>query len=274
MRANFESSKAQDLARINAGGKEIAARQQVLKMELEIMKNDFMNHEMNLSDITERLIELGREVQAERQRTFGANYGADAKYLNLQTQLQTLKAELNKPIEDQTSELIQRKNVVTEQINKLNKILNNRDVAKKTQERIDELKDEERSLAAQLSEFEKQKFLIERFIKAKVNLLEETINSRFKLVKWKLFKTNINGGIEEVCEALVDGVSFSTNLNHAARVNAGLDIINVLSAHYGCTAPIFIDFRESVSRIIGTESQVINLIKSEPDKELRVEVDN
>ena len=270
MRTNFESTKAQDLAKINAGGKEIAARQQAIKAELGVLKDNLVNHELNLSDITERIAELGKEVEAERARTFGANYEADAKYNGLNTQLQVIKAELNKPIEDTTSELLKRKNEVSEQINELNKILNNRNVQIKTKERIDELKDEERTLAAQLSEFERQKYLIEQFIKAKVNLLEEMINSRFAMVKWKLFDVQINGGISECCEAMVDGVTYP-NVNHAGKVNAGLDIINVLAGHYGCTAPIFIDFRESVSQIIKTESQVINLIKSEQDKKLRVE---
>jgi len=271
MRANFGMTKDEILANINAAGKGIKAKQALIMDELEVLKNDLMNHEMNLLDIADRLVELDKELEAERQRTFGADYESDTKYSDLNTQLQAIKAELNKPVEDTTTELLQRKKEVTEQIDSLNKILNNRDVATKTKERIEELKDEERLLASQLSEFEKQKYLIEQFIKAKVNLLESNINSRFKLVKWKLFKTNINGGIEEMCEAMVDGVEFNSNLNHAARVNAGLDIINVLAEHYGCTAPIFIDFRESVSRIIETKSQVINLIKSEPDKVLRVE---
>ena len=272
MRANFEQNKANDLAKINTGGKEIAAKKKALVEDLELLNNDLINHELNLSIIVERIAELDKELEAERQRTFGSDYDADAKYSALDFQLQAIKAELIKPIEDTSAELLREKIEVTEEINKLNKLLNNRDVAIRTKDRIDELKDEERLLSGQLSEFEKQRYLIEQFIKAKVNLLEGNINSRFKLVKWKLFKTNINGGIEEICEAMVDGIGFSLNLNHAARVNAGIDIINVLAGHYGCTAPIFIDFRESVSRIIETGSQVINLIKSEPDKELRVEV--
>ena len=92
------------------------------------------------------------------------------------------------------------------------------------------------------------------------------------MVKWRLFETQINGGISECCEAMVDGVGWP-DVNHAGKVNGGIDCINILSKHYQCTAPIFIDFRESVSRIIETGSQVINLIKSEPDKVLRVEVD-
>ncbi|HBV87013.1 MAG TPA: hypothetical protein DEF42_10265 [Desulfosporosinus sp.] len=271
MRANFESTKAHALAKINEDGKAIASRINIRKNELEELESKLILTDLKRSELAERLTELNKEIEAERQRTFGANYEADAKYSTLQAQFQALKTELNKPIEDQTSELIQRKNEVAEKINELNKVLNNRDVQIRTQERIEELKDEERSLAGQLSEFEGHKYLIEQFVKAKVNLLEDTINSRFEIVKWKLFKVNINGGIEECCEAMADGVTWP-NVNHAGKVNSGLDIINVLAGHYGCTAPIFIDFRESVSRIIETKSQVVNLIKSEPDKVLRVEV--
>lgn len=271
MRANFENNKAKVLAQINTEGKANAERIKSLGSEIEEIQSKLDAFDAKLTEISEVLIDIDKEVEDERQRTFGANYDADARYSGLNTQLQDIKAELSKPVEDTSSDLLQQKNTVTEQIESLNKVLNNREVEKRTKARIDELKNEERTLASQLSEFEKQRYLIEQFIKAKVNLLESTINNRFKLVKWKLFDVQINGGISECCEAMVDGVTWP-NVNHAKKVNAGLDIINVLSDHYECTAPIFIDFRESVSRIIETKSQVINLIKSEPDKTLRVEV--
>jgi len=271
MLKNFEKTKFQDLSNISSRGKEIGLRQLEIKNEIEVLNNDLRDSEMCLSSVTERLDELDKELEAEKKRTYGADYKSDPAYSSFQLQLQGIKDELNKPIEDTTSELIQQKNEVSEQINTLNKLLNNRDVTIKTKERIDELKDEERTLSTQLSQFEKQRYLIEEFIKAKVNLLEDNINNKFKMVKWRLFDTQINGGISECCEAMVDGVGYP-DVNHAGKVNAGLDIINVLADHYGCVAPIFIDFRESVSRIIDTGSQVINLIKSEPDKTLRVEV--
>ena len=270
MSKNFEQTKARNLANIRTGGKEIGSNQLSITHEIEVLNQDQMKHEMDLNTVTDRLAELDKELQAEKGRTYGGDYDTDSKYSALNTQMQSLKTELNKPIEDTTTELLERKKGISEQINALNKILNNRDISIKTQERIDELKDEERTLSSQLSQFEKQRYLIEEFIKAKVNLLEDNINSKFLMVKWRLFDTQINGGISECCEAMVDGVGYP-NVNHAGKVNAGLDIINVLAGHYGCVAPIFIDFRESVSRIIDTGSQVINLIKSEEDKTLRVE---
>jgi len=86
-----------------------------------------------------------------------------------------------------------------------------------------------------------------------------------------MFRNQVNGGLEEVCEPCINGVPFTSNLNTAARINAGLDIINTLCAHYGVNAPIFVDNRESTNRIIDVDSQVINLIVSK-DKKLKVEV--
>ena len=58
------------------------------------------------------------------------------------------------------------------------------------------------------------------------------------------------------------------------KLNTGLDIINGLCKNYGVYAPIFIDNRESVTEIIETESQIINLIVNADDKKIRVEADN
>ena len=102
-------------------------------------------------------------------------------------------------------------------------------------------------------------------------MLEEKINSKFKYARFKLFKTNINGGIEEVCETIFNGVPYSSGLNNAARINVGLDIISTLSEHYGVTAPIFVDNSEAVTKLIDINSQVISLVVSEKDKELRIE---
>jgi len=104
-------------------------------------------------------------------------------------------------------------------------------------------------------------------------MLESKINSRFKLARFKLFEQQINGGLSECCETLYNGVPYSGGLNNGARINVGLDIINTLSEHYNFRAPIFIDNKEAITKLIETDSQVISLLVSEPDKKLRVEVE-
>ncbi|WP_078370813.1 hypothetical protein, partial [Staphylococcus aureus] len=76
---------------------------------------------------------------------------------------------------------------------------------------------------------------------------------------------------EETCSTTVNGVEYDSGLNNASRINVGLDIINTLSKHFKVTAPIFIDNAESVTELIKTESQQIQLIVNEQDKKLRME---
>lgn len=137
--------------------------------------------------------------------------------------------------------------------------------------RIAELVAQEDLLAKEFAQLEEELFLTEEFVRSKVALLESRINSKFKHVRFKLFETQVNGGLEERCDTLIDGVPYGAGLNNAAEIIAGLDIINTLSEYHGFTAPIFIDNAEAVTKLIETKGQQISLVVSEKDKQLRVE---
>lgn len=114
--------------------------------------------------------------------------------------------------------------------------------------------------------------MCEEFIRTKVELLEGSINNKFAgSISFKLFNKQINGGLNECCEATVNGVPFS-NANTASQINAGLSIVNTLCNHFDVQAPIFIDNAESVNKIGETDSQLIKLIVS-LDNTLKVEVE-
>ena len=140
--------------------------------------------------------------------------------------------------------------------------------------RIDDLKADERRLAGELEALEAQLFLMERFELAQAEMLQERINARFQGVKFRMFNRLINGGIEPACVAMVDGVPYETGLNTAGQINAGLEIIDLLSRHVGLSAPVWVDRRESVVRLFPTRAQVISLVVSAPDKALRVECES
>lgn len=142
------------------------------------------------------------------------------------------------------------------------------------QTRIRELKAQEKDLNREYLDLEAELNLTDEFVRAKVNLLESKINSKFRFARFKLFHQQINGGLTECCTTMIDGVPFGSGLNQASEINSGLDIINTLSEHYGFTAPIFVDNAESVTQLIETNAQVIRLIVSKPDHKLRVENDN
>jgi len=121
-----------------------------------------------------------------------------------------------------------------------------------------ELEAEQESLAQQVADVENNEYGLTIFAHTKTKMFESLINERFEYVKFKLFNFQINGGIEDTCECTVDGVPYS-DLNNAAKINAGLDIINTLSNHNQVIAPIFIDNRESVNNLIDCAAQIISL---------------
>ena len=155
-------------------------------------------------------------------------------------------------------------------IDEINKAIAGRDLAERQKARIAELEADEKRLATEYGELDKMAYLIDEFIKHKVDLLSEEINSHFKFAKFKLFDVQINGGIAECCEVTYKGVSYS-DLNNASRINIGIDIINTLCKLNDRFCPVIIDNSESVTDILQTESQQVRLVVSADDKALRVE---
>ena len=143
--------------------------------------------------------------------------------------------------------------------------------------RIAELEGQEKALSARYEELERGIFLCEQFTKAKVRMLTDRINGKFRSVRFRLFIEQVNGGIKDDCEVLVPSEAGAMvpyrDANNAARINAGLEIIGALSAHWNTSMPVFIDNAESVTRLCGTLTQTIRLVVSEPDKVLRLELD-
>ncbi|EGQ3651378.1 ATPase [Staphylococcus pseudintermedius] len=139
---------------------------------------------------------------------------------------------------------------------------------KRSEQRIKELRTKEDNLLEEKEEYAYQLYQLNLFTTTKINILTDNINEKFDMAEFKLFNQLVNGELEETCITLVDGVEYSGGLNNAARINVGLDIINTLCKHYNVTAPIFIDNAESVTNVINTEAQQIQLIVSEDNRGL------
>lgn len=137
--------------------------------------------------------------------------------------------------------------------------------------RVKELEARQREVGAEYEKLEGHLYLLEQFVRTKSRILTDLINQQFTLAKWNLFENQVNGGLSEICEVTVGGVPF-TDLNTAARINVGLDIINTLALHHAFIPPVVIDGAESVTMPLATQGQQIQLIVSPIDKTLRVEV--
>ena len=112
--------------------------------------------------------------------------------------------------------------------------------------------------------------LLAKFVKIKSEVVTKKVNEMFTLIRWKMFNTLLNGGVEPCCELTVKGVPYS-DLNTGGRINAGREIISVLCSYYDVYPPVFTDNAEAVTGLYPLKNQCINLIVSESDKVLRIE---
>lgn len=142
----------------------------------------------------------------------------------------------------------------------------------KVEERIAELEKEKAEVGQKIAEQEQMIDLTEEFIREKMSRISSVINEKFKIVSFKLFDNQINGGLKECCECTVNGVPYSS-LNNGMRICAGLDIVQSLSELNAVNCPVFIDNSEAVneSNFPKMPNQMVYLVVTD-DKELKVEV--
>ena len=138
--------------------------------------------------------------------------------------------------------------------------------------RIMSLRTEQREVSQKVAEQEKMIYLLEEFIRFKMNNVSDEINNKFDGVNFKLFENQINGGLKETCELTVNGVPYGS-LNAGHRIVAGLQIIKSLQGLYGVYMPVFVDNAESVNdfNLPTMDCQMILLKVS--DEDLKVEVE-
>lgn len=141
---------------------------------------------------------------------------------------------------------------------------------KKADARIKELEARQDELSAQAEELERGKYLCELFTRRKAELLDDTVNSRFETLKFRLFDEQINGGIKDDCEALIPcgdtSVPFKS-ANTASRINAALEMIAALQEYYGIEMPVWVDGCESITRPKEIPAQTIRMHAVKQKKE-------
>lgn len=267
----FNAKKSSDLETIAKKG--TAAKEKVSTLNQE---NQLINNE--LEDLNKQLETADKAINSYQEKLANAESQAipltdNSEYKSLVEEKKQLEGKVSQAqnnVMDSVEKVRQEITPIKEQQSKLQEQLSSISLSQKSRDRIKELELQQEQLTEEFERQEEMLYLSDEFIKTKVNLLEEKINNEFSMAKFKLFNQNINGGLEETCEVMYKGVTYS-NLNNAAKVNVGLDIINKLSEHYGVSAPIMFDNAESVTNLIDSNAQIIRLIVSPADKQLRIE---
>lgn len=231
------------------------------------MKQSYMEQQdimaVKVDGLTNQIVDKQKEYDSqfkEYEELQEPNIDDDPAYKDLKAELFILELDDGNEADDdkllkidtELKELKSKKLALETELNKF-KMAADIDI------RIAELETQQRKLAEEKNLLDETSFLIDEFVKTKVDLLEQSINSHFEYARFKMFNVLVNGSIEECCETTYKGVPYRS-MNNAARMNVGLDIINALTKFYNVTAPVFIDNAEAVTDFIKCNSQTIKLV--------------
>jgi DNA repair exonuclease SbcCD ATPase subunit len=271
-RFKFDTDKKVELNRLNTIGTEkkeliteLTKKNADLNTEIDALKKQEQDAIAKKEELSNQLSEIPSE----------ADYTQNEDYVKLKAERDKVLADIEK-LESEgadkvVTDLKAEKADLQSQLDEVNKIIAQAANNVMIDDRIETLRDEQKEIGQKVADQEQMLYLLEEFIRFKLNKVSESINSHFKTVNFKLFEMQLNGGMKDCCECTVNGVGYS-DLNNGHKILAGLDIIRSLSELYGVSVPIFVDNAESLNEfnVPDMDAQLILLTVSE-DKQLKVE---
>lgn len=269
---SFEAQKAKRLREIEQTANAKKEAKALLESHIAEIKKEIEQLE---ADIKQKQAEIIAAEASVIEPVDMADY--QAKKAAATVKINALSGELADMMADCTTARNDLQRQITEvkgQISEQMEIISKESLLEYSRNRVEELKEDAKNSAKCLEAIEGMLFLIDEYSRYKTKFVEDSINSLFRIARFRLFREQANGGIEDRCDVVLDGIDY-INLNNAAKINAGIDIINVLSVAYGVKVPLFIDNAESVTRLEHSNNQIIRLIVSQKnDKELRISYEN
>lgn len=265
---DFESNKEQTLLSINRKGKSAADSIKRDEAKIQEWLDKATEHGNALDELNKEKVDLQKELEA---LPGAVDLSSNEKYKTTQKALDDADGNLAKALdmmkdESEKQRLVRDKKLsIQSEIDAVNRVLAGKQAVANAKARADGLKEEQRRLSQAIATTEKEIYLLEQFNKAKVNLLSDQINAHFKVVKWKLFERQINGGYNPVCEPLVNGQAYSSALNSGHKILTELDIIHALQRIYDVSVPVFLDNAERINdfNIPEMDCQLITLSVTE-----------
>ena len=269
--SDFEERKAKNLADTTDRGNKLKSLADSEKEILKKLNEEFSELTKEKVNKKEELLSLEKQLS---ELPTNIDISDTEEYKAIQSQIAEKEQAMSQmnSADDVRQQLKCEESDLQEQLTEVEKQIALSENNAKIDERISELQAEQRAVSQKIADQEKMLYLLDEFIKYKLDKISDSINAMFDGVNWKLFSEQINGGVKEVCEVTYNGVPFQS-LNSGHRIIAGLQIIKALQNLYGAYLPIFIDNAESVNdfNLPDMDCQIISLKVTE-DKQLKVEV--
>ena len=226
------------------------------------------NHEKRLKGIKSRVLELKKEYETikeeytnklaelENAKQELADFKPNPRIAELETKIATLQAELEKceTNEIDTShldELKSRRNFLIVELGK-------KDSHDKLKAKIASLYAEQRELVNAEIVLAKKRQQLEQYTLDIISLVNDSINSHFDGVKFKLFEELTARSQRDIKETLVclnNGVDYESQ-STGQKANSNCIIVSTLQNRLGVNLPIFLD-----------DASILNL-KNEPNNQL------
>lgn len=277
--SNLKEDKAKVKQALTERAEKVKATRAEAEKELKGFDDTKAQAEKNLADTKEQINMVFSDkakLEKEPVLSFEQALADNKEYQSLMQSRDELQKKLDsvgidEKATDKLTELEAKKSLTEAELSNYNTQLATKSQYEKIQGLIAGIEQEQKDLVAQLSELERKEDVARQYQDRQNAILEERINQHFSLVRWKMFRTVNNGGDpfdEPFCECYVDGVAYHDGLNQAARLNAGLDIINTLCKHYNVSAPIVLDNSESTINILQTIGQQVRLQVADTDLQI------
>ena len=231
-----------------------------------------------IAQIEAEIVDLHTQIaaaEASKVEPMDMDDYADRK-ATIKARMQTLTEELHDMMRS-TGAVVEKlgaeKREIMLHISQQMAIVNKESLLEYSRQRIESLREDAKNTAECLEAIDKMLFLIDEYSRYKTRFVEDSINGLFRIARFRLFREQANGGVEDRCDVVYEGVPY-ISVNNGMKINLGIDIINTLSVAYGVRVPLFVDNAESVTRLEKCDSQIIRLVVSEKDKELVVQYED
>lgn len=270
---NFNIEKSEKLEENVKKGKSFNEGLEKIKKDIKRYEYELESIKLKNKSLKNKKIELKDEEKrlnnnTEKIEDIQIDKDTSERIKKLEEEIETIQKQSEGKEKDNTP-LLKRKGDLNKRLDDINSKVSLKGLNAELDAKISSYEQKEKDLASEYEEKQKILYLCDEYIRAYTELVSDKVNNLFTFVKFKLFDTQINGGIQETAEATYNGVPYGS-LNNAAKINAGLDVINALSKKFDKQIPIFVDNAESVNELVDTESQLIRLVVSKY-KNLRIE---
>lgn len=268
---SFESGKQARLREIERTAESQKQFLAQTKLRIQNLQTDISSMEEQIKQQEDQIRQADGAVitPADMENFAERKMALEGKLSTLDKELQVITGDAASTLELLRDEL----STVNAEIRENNGICGKESALNYARERIEQLREEAKNASACLEAVEKMLYMIETYTRYKTRVIEEGVNRLFRIASFRMFREQANGGLEERCDVVVNGVPYSS-LNNGMKVNVGIDIINALSRYHGVSVPLFVDNAESVTKLECADTQVIRLVVSADDKKLRCEYEN